>query len=634
MGESMTKEDLLELKKKLALLSENVKKERDLYLRKLATGEIQGPPVGYASIDKPWLKYYDDEKITFDVPSIKIYDCIYENNKNNLDDFALEYYGRKITYKELFVNVEKLAKAFKKNGICENEIVTVGMLTTPEAIYTMLALNKIGAIASMIDPRSSVNGLKKYLNDNGSNVVIITDLFKSKFAEAIEGTKTKQVITASILDSVEKWPLNSDNVHLIYDLFNKNSAEIKDKRFVTLKDYIYSGREYSATTNSVYCEGKPALIVHSGGTTGFPKAVVMSDKNVLSSVYQGMKSGIQFKRDETWLGIMPLFIIYGASTGTLLPLIKGITINLIPLFSPKKLPKIIKNKKPIHMTLAPSHFENLISSKLLEKEDLSFIVAPTVGGDKMDIELERRANEWLASHGCEYKVAKGYGSSETCSGVSINISNECNKEGSAGIPLPKTTISVFDVETGEELPYNEPGEICITGPTTMIEYLNDIESSEQVLKKHMDGKVWVHSGDYGYIDENGMLYVTDRIKRIIIDHGGFKILPSYVEKIIKQHKNIKECVVFGIPDEKHSQGEIPIACVVVKDEQALQKTINEVVSICQKELKDTTSIPAKFIQTDEIPYIPTNGKIDITKLKDQVKSQITKKGKVLQKTKN
>lgn len=611
----------------------NDEKLRDLYLRDLALGKIAAPRQNKPSKDKAWLKFYSEDALLFDVPNMKIYDCIYENNKDFLNDIALEYYGRKITYRELFDNVEKLAKAFKQNGVKENEIVTVGMLTTPEAIYTMLALNKIGAIASMIDPRSSVSGLNKYLKDNGSDLVIITDLFKSKFKKALDGTPTKQVITSSILDSVEKWPFNNDKLYKIYESIDKPENQVYDKRFISLKDYVYSGKNYTGSTTSEYKEGKPALIVHSGGTTGFPKAVVMSDNNVLASVYQGMKSGIQFKRNETWLGIMPLFIIYGASTGTLLPLIKGITINLIPLFSPKKLPKILQKKKPNHMTLAPSHFENLIKSRRLAKEDLSYIIAPTVGGDKMDISLEQAANKWLAERGCTYRVAKGYGSSETCSGVTINISNECNKDGSAGIPLPKTTVSAFDMETSEELPYGTPGEICVTGPTTMIEYLNSREDTELVLKKHEDGKVWVHTGDYGYIDQDGLVYVTDRIKRIIIDYGGFKILPSYVESIIKKHPNVKDCVVFGIPDIKHQQGEVPVACVVLKDEEKQEKTIMDINDFCRQELKDSTSIPSKIIPIEEMPYIATNGKIDVEHLKQSMASQTSRNKKILRKTK-
>lgn len=609
----MEKQELINLKSKIAELSEKEDNLRNLYLRKMANGELQGPPVGYPSLDKIWLKWYNEEQISFQVPKKKIYDVVYESNKEHLDEIALEYYGKNITYRELFANIDRLAAAFKANGVKKGEIVTVGMLTTPESLYVMLALNKIGAISSMIDPRSNVEGLHKYLTDNGSNIVIITDLFGGKFKKACEGTKTTKIISTSLLDSVKNWPLNSERLIKLYEKLNITKKV--DNSFTTrYTDFVASGKDYHGTLESEYIEDSPALIVHSGGTTGFPKAVVMSDKAVLSSVYQGINSGIKFKRGETWLGIMPLFIIYGASTGTLLPLIRGITINLVPLFDPKKLPKLLIKKKPIHMTLAPSHFENLIYSKKLANEDLSYIVAPTVGGDSMDPKLEEKSNEWLRKHGCIYKVAKGYGSSETCSGVTVNVSNECNKVGSVGIPLPLTTVSVFNPDSEEELTYGEIGEVCVQGPTAMSEYLNSPEETKQVLKTHSDGKTWVHTGDLGYITKDGFIYITDRIKRMIINYGGFKILPSYVESILNNFPAIEKSVVIGVKDELHAQGEVPVACITLRDPSA-KVSIEEIKKYCKQYIKDEHQIPIDFVIIDEIPYIPTNGKIDIKELK-------------------
>lgn len=600
--------------------------KRDLFLRGLLVGDISGPLTGFPSQDKPWLKYYNEEDLIFEVPNIKIYDAIYEANKNHLDDFAFEYYGANITYREMFEKIEAIAKSFKEIGIKENDIVTIGMLTTPDAICTMLALNKIGAIASMIDPRSNVKGLHKYLKDNGSDIVIITDLFYKKFKDAIKDTKTKKIITSSIFDSMKQWPFNNKGVEKVLSrIKEKTKNDSKDSLVVKMKDFIKFGKKYEGTIDSEYKEGEPSLIVHSGGTTGFPKAVVMSNKSVMSAVYQALNTGIQFERGETWLGILPLFIIYGASTGTILPLLKGIKINLVPLFNPKKLPKLLLKKKPIHMTLAPSHFEYLVGNKLLENEDLSYIVAPTVGGDSMNVKLEEDTNEWLKNHGCSYKVSKGYGSSETCSGITVCISDECNKLGSVGIPLPHTTVGIFDIETGKELSYNQPGEVCISGPSNMLKYLNSEEETELVLKEH-DGKLWVHSGDYGYIDEDGLLFVTDRIKRMIVDSGGFKILPSYVESVLNKHDNIESSVVIGVPDLDHVQGELPVACIVLKDESQSAKTIQELNKLCLSELKDNLSCPRKYYVLDEIPYKSTNGKVDIQKLK-QIVEEKSQKGK-------
>lgn len=602
-------------------LTINDEKLRDLYLRNLAIGKIQGPPTGKASIDKIWLKNYDEDVIISDVPDMKIYDYIFENNKNNLDDIIIEYYGKNITYRELFSNVEKYAKAFKKNEVKVGEIVTLGLLNTPEAIYCMLALNRIGAVSSMIDPTANISGLNRYLKDNNSNLIIINNLFTRKFNKALNGTTVKKVLTTSIFSTLANFPFNSTFKSLI------SSFDKKDNKLEKLSDYVDSGKDYSGILDSEYISDAPSIIVHSGGTMGFPKAVVMSDKNVLSSVYQALISGIQFKRGESWLGIMPLFIIYGASTGTILPLVKGIKINMISLFNPKKLPNILHKKKPNHITLAPSHFEYLINNKKLEKDDLSYLIAPTVGGAPMNKDLEQASNEWLFKHGCYYKVAKGYGSSETCSGVTMNISNECNRIGSSGIPLPKTTVGVFDVDTQKELSYDVPGEICVTGPMIMQKYLNDSPGTAQVLKKHEDNRIWVHTGDYGFIDAEGHVYITDRIKRIIFTASGFKVLPSYVESIIQKHKMVKECCVIGFKDQSHVQGEIPIAFLSLHDNCDSDIVLNEIKEICELCLKDKLSIPNKFVLLDQMPYKITNGKIDEQLLKKMLLDQVDSCGK-------
>lgn len=599
----MDKQDLIELKKKISELSEEEQKQRDLYLHDLATGDIQGPPVNYSSIDKDFFKWYSKDTIISDLPQKKFFDCIYENNIDYIDNIAFSIFGKSISYKELFEKVDKVARALKANNVQKGDVVTIAMLSTPEAIYTMLALNKIGAISYMVDPRTSVNGLNKYLLDNKSKLIITTNLFTNKICKSVAQTNLdSKVVSTSLFSSFKK---------------EKKRPLKSKKKKISFEQFLSEGLDYNGNTYSEYEKGAPSVVVHSGGTTGFPKAVVMTDEKLLASVYQAMQTGIEFNREDTWLGIMPLFIIYGASTGTLLPLIKGMKIYLEPLFDPKKLPKIIKKHKPVHMTLAPAHFENIIYSKLLENEDLSYLIAPTVGGDSMNVNLEKKTNEWLKKHNCKYNVVKGYGASETCSGVTVCVSNECNKIGSVGIPLPKTVISIFNPETGEECIKGQSGEVCISGPTNMLKYFNSDEHTELVLKKHEDGKTWVHSGDWGYIDDDGMLYITDRIKRIIIGYSGFKILPSYVESEIFKTGLVDNCVVLGIEDCEHEQGEIPIACLVLKDKNdtlALEK----IKKYLKTTLKDLDSFPRHFVLLDQIPILKNNGKIDVNGLKKYV----------------
>lgn len=610
----------------------NEEKLRDLYLRDIMIGKLYGPLTGKPSQDKPYLKYASDDAIMADYPDEKIYDYLYECNVDYLDNVALEYYGREITYREFFDNIDRFARSFKAYGVNSGDIVTVGMLTTPEVIYTMLALNKIGAIPSMIDPRSSIAGLHKYLKDNNSDFVIATDIFSNNISDAMDGTITKKLIVSSILDSALDEVAKSESFK---DLYMLKNMPILNNKIARLQDFLSDGQKYDGPIESEYVSDRVALIVHSGGTTGFPKAVMMSDKNVIASIYQALFTDLELNRGESWLGIMPPFIIYGASAGTFLPIARGMRLQLYPLFNPEQLPEMLIEHRPVHMTLAPSHFGILINSEKLKDTDLSFCVTPTVGGDKMDTELETASNAWLADHGCKYKVSKGYGSSETCSGVSMTYSDECNEIGSVGAIYPKNMASIFkpidDLEHAssyEELGYNDIGEVCISGPTVMLGYFGNDKSTSEILRKHEDGRLWLHTRDLGYMTEDGKLFVLDRIKRMIINYGGFKILPSYVETIINKHPNVKDCSVIGLPDREHSQGEVPVAVLELHDNLVQDETIQEVREMCMLELKDNISWPGSYYVVSEIPHKQSNGKTNLDQLKNLILSGTDEYGKI------
>jgi len=604
----MTERDqLLEYRKQIAELSEKEKKLRDLQLRKIARGEVYGPQTGYPSLDKPWLKWYSEESITNDIPKMKIYDYVLNHKFDN--NIALEYMGKEITYKELYENVNEVSKAFKNNNVKPGDIVTIAMLNMPESIYLILALNKIGAIPSLIDPRTNESGIHKYLERNNSNFVFVTDLFTSKINKVAKNFDTK-VVSVSLFSS-------------LMPNYNKKN-NISNKRLLGWKRFVSSGIGYNDEVDYEYKENTPAMVVHSGGSTGFPKGVVMTNENIISSTWQAIETGIPMYEKETWLGIMPPFIIYGASTGTILPLKLGMKIYLEPLFSPKKLPKILLKKKPVHMTLAPTHFENIISNKSLTNEDMSFIVAPTVGGDTMKIELEKETNKWLKDHNCLYKVLKGYGASETCSAVTVCISNECNKIGSVGIPMVKTSISIFDPDSDIEKKNGEYGEICVSGPTNMLKYFNE-EGTEKITKLHSDGKLWVHTGDWGYMDNDGMVYITDRIKRMIVLYSGFKVLPSYVEDLIMQTGLVEDVCIVGVPDKNHIQGEIPYAFIVAKNKFDSKQVTEKIKKYLQENIKDNDSIPVFYKVVTKLPIVLSNGKIDAKTLKEMATEEIEEK---------
>ncbi len=582
--------------------------------RKIALGEMTGEITGYPSIDMPWLKYYTEEQILTPIPhGLSAYEYMYEHNKEYQNNIALNYFGRKITFGELFEKIDSTAKALIANGVRENTIVSVSLPNIPEAVYLFYAISKIGAIANMIDPRTSKEGIKKYLQEVDSSTLIIVDSYYNKVKDFTSEGIIPNIISVSPAESL---PLG-----LNYGYKAKQYIEgIKDKKRKiklnpcdsTWSEFILQGK--NITLPKVHeIPNRPFVIEHTGGTTGSPKGVVLTNENINSVTHQSILTGVDMQREHTWLNIMPTFIAYGVGMGLHLPLTIGMETILIPQFDPNKFDKLLYKHKPVHFVGAPSHWESVLRSKKLKNADLSYIIAPSVGGDTMDINLEQAANDFLKEHNCAYRINKGYGMTEVSGGVCSN--NEATETlGNVGIPFINTVISIFDPETGEEKQYNQTGEICITGPNTMLEYFNNETETQSMLRIHEDGKVWVHSGDIGYMTEDGRLFIIDRMKRVIIRYDGFKIFPSQIERIVSSHPAVKECKVVGIADQEHTQGKYPKVHIVLNEssESQPEKIVFEIKKLCEDKLPEYC-LPIGYKIRETLPLTGI-GKIDYRSL--------------------
>ena len=613
----MLKEDLIKLKSELSKLSYLEEVQRNLYLKSIVDGETYGPMTGYASIDKPWLKYYTKEQITKEMPKMTVYRYLYEQNKDYLDRIALSYYGKRITFKELFDKIEETACALKEMGVHENEIVTISMPNTPEAIYLFYAISKIGAIANMIDPRTSSEGIEDYIKEANSKKVFIVDNFYYKVKPLIDKNVVDKVVAISPSVSL---PLGLNIGYkaksLVGSLTDKNSRIKYDDKTINWESFVSDGERYNGNTEAEYKENRPLVIEHTGGTTGMPKGVLLSNENINSVALQSVLTGIDMQREHNWLDIMPTFIAYGVGMGLHLPLTIGMETILIPQFKAEKFDDLIYKYKPIHMVGVPSYWGTIIKSKKLAKKDLSYMIAPTVGGDAMNIKLEKEANKFLEEHNCKSKIVKGYGMTEVTGGVSGTVDDN-NELGSVGVPFVKQTIAVFDPNTEEELPYNVDGELCIEGPNTMIGYYNNEEATNTTIKRHKDGKLWVHSQDIGHINEKGAVFVVDRLKRMMIRYDGFKVFPPLIENAIMNNEAVEACKVVSVSDENHSQGKLPKAHIILKDEyKGMEEEIkNEIIETCKKVLPEYCQ-PVDYKFRDDFP-LTAIGKIDCMKLEEE-----------------
>ncbi|MCI9110909.1 MAG: acyl--CoA ligase [Bacilli bacterium] len=597
-------------------MNENLEKNilNDLSLRKLATGEMFGPLTGYPSIDKPWLKYYNEEQIKTVMPQKTCYEYLRECNEKYLGRTALSYFGRKISFEELFLNIDSVAAALKAIGVNENDIITISLPNIPEAAYLFYACSKIGAIANMVDPRTSDKGIESYIEEVDSKLVIIIDAYYYKAKKLINDGTVDRIVAVSPAESLPFGLNLGYRAKSFFDAIKDSSKKINfDENTIKWSEFMKKGKEYIGRVDAEYIQNRPLVIEHTGGTTGKPKGVLLSNENINSVALQSVLTGIDMQREHNWLDIMPTFIAYGVGMGLHLPLTIGMETILIPQFDPKKFDDLLVKHKPIHMVGVPSYWQTIIDSKKLTNADLSYIIAPTVGGDAMKKSLEEDANEFLENHNCTSKITKGYGMTEVTGGVAGTI-DENNEIGSVGIPFVKTIISVFDPETGKECRYNETGEVCMTGPNTMLGYYDNQEATNAILREHEDGRVWVHSGDIGYMTENGNIFIVDRMKRMIIRYDGFKVFPSMIEEVICSHDAVETCSVVGVDDVNHGQGKLPKAHIVLKEqyEGNYENILSEIEALCVTNLQEYAQ-PVDYKIREELP-LTSVGKVDFLAL--------------------
>ena len=578
------------------------------------------------SEEKIWEKYYPEEAKHFDYPKMKTFDLVYEENRKRKDATALEYEGTKICYGEFFDKVEEKTEFLTSKGIKENDVVTVSMLMTPEFVYDWYALGRINAISNLIDPRTSYDGIKKYLEEADSNYILNTDIFLPKVVKAMGKEDAYKVINYFMGLSAKKMPFALGTISKIMDEYGI-ILEKKDPRVENYRNGANNSTMAKGIPN--YVKDQALTIVHTGGTTGFPKGVVLSHDNYNAMAYEYMKSQIGFSPYDRFLLIMPPWISYGS--GMLhMSLVTGMKATIISKLESKKMPQYLIKYQPQWFAGVPAHYKIIADSKLIEEKGVPFLKAGAVGGDAMSAELYETVNNYLVKNGASQGVYPGYALTEATSAFAVKQLGDY-KPGSVGIPLPGCTVGIFkyddiNVKTlDEELDYNMTGEICLRTPNQMLGYFKNEELNDSVLVKHSDGNIWIHTGDLGHIDEDGFLFVDGRIKEMITRHDGFKIYPSMIEKVIYSNKAVSSCKVVGVDDLYHPHGEIPKAYIVLKPEyQGKEKQLlKEIKNACNYCLPEYYTEYSTYEIIEKLP-LTAIGKVDFQLLKQNNKKRILK----------
>lgn len=563
----------------------------------------------YASQAKPWLKYYDQKFIDQTLPALSAFEYVCQRSKNHLNDTALEYYGRKFAYADLIVNVKKTAAALRGAGVKKGDIITVVSIMTPEIIALFYAADMMGATLNLVDPRYSVEGIREYIEEVDSHLLVCLNVVYERCRQAAKRTNVEKVIVLSPADSLP--PVMALGYKLTTPDKNKYASNV-----IRWKQFIKGG-EGQSTASEPYDPDHACVVVHTGGTTGSPKGVMLTDDCFNGIALQFQAYPKLFHRGQKLMNIMPPFIAYGFACGIHLPLVLGFTVIIIPNLDPAKLGSLVLKHKPEHMFGVPTHYQQLASDPKLRDKDLSFIINYAAGGDSLSRGAEQTVNDFLAAHGARYPIAKGYGMTEVSSAATVAAGLD-NKPGSVGIPMVNTVVAAFEPGTDQELPIGQRGELCISGPCLMKGYYNKPEETAILLRRHPDGRVWAHTGDMGYLDEDGFVFLDSRIKRMIIRHDGFKVFPSMIENVVSRHPAVHQCSVVGCADKDHTQGRLPFVYIVLKSDTTAKKkqVIRELERMCAEELPEYVQpVAYKFISS--MPMTPV-GKVDYRQLEADI----------------
>jgi len=561
----------------------------------------------------PYQQYYSKEEWNLEIPNESVYDYLIENSNNHDENLiALGYYGTKITYKELLKRIDETARAFRCQGIRAGDVVTICMPNTPEAVICFYALNKIGAISSMIHPLSGANEIRDSINFTKSVILVMIDLVYEKVKDVLSETEIYKTIVISAKDSMPFW------LGLAYQVTKGMtvSKPAASEAYLYWREFIAKGKRYDGEILTYHNPDDVAVILYSGGTTGTPKSILLTNKNVNAEAAQ-LKAKFVLDPGLSILTIMPIFHGFGLVVSIHAPLCLGVEANLLPTFDVKEFHKIILKNRPNFIVGVPTLFEALLSNAdKFEGVDLSFIKYAVCGGDTMSITLQRRMNVFLREHGSKAQMIIGYGMTESVA-ASIATLGGPDRDGAIGIPLPGMHVKIVKPQTQDEVAYGEDGEICISGPTVMMGYLENEKETNEVLQIHEDGHIWLHSGDLASMDKDGVIYYKQRLKRMIVS-SGYNIYPQQIEKVIEEHEAVLQCTVVGVPHPYKVN--VAKAYVVLRQGfKASSSTKKSIKEHCKKNLS-TYAIPKDFEFRQSLPKTLL-GKVNYRELEEENKKK-------------
>ncbi len=506
--------------------------------------------------DRPWHKSYPPD-IVWDAsfPAHPVTRLLDDAVERFAERPCLDFLGKLTTYGEVGDLVRRAAKGFAALGVRPGVRVGLMLPNTPYYVIAYFGVLRAGGTVVNINPLYVEREIRQLVADAGCGIVVTLDLKLTYdvLDRLRDGNPLKTVVVCPMADIL---PFPKDMLYRA--LRRRDQADVPaDQAHIAFPTLVDNDGVFDQP--AVDALRDVAVLQYTGGTTGTPKGAMLSHANLVANVRQCITWFPDFKPgEERTLAVLPFFHVFAMTVVMNLSLAMGAEIVLLPRFDLKELLKTIHHKRPTSFPGVPTLFTAINSAKHLDRYDLTSIRSCISGGAPLPVEVKTR---FEALTGCT--LVEGYGLSETSPVVACNPLKGVNKPGSVGLPMPGTEIDIVSVdEPTRVLGLGERGEVRVRGPQVMLGYWAQPEATADVLRSGA-----VRTGDIGYLDEDGYLFLVDRIKDVVIA-GGYKIYPRLVEEAIFQHPKVRECIVIGVPDRY--RGQTVKAFVVLREGEQLK----------------------------------------------------------------
>lgn len=546
------------------------------------------------NVKTPWMPFMNGIPAQLDYFEGSMCEAVENIAEKYPNVIAYDFMGSHTNYRRCVEEIHACARALRAAGVKENDRVTIAMPNAPQAVSMFYAVNMVGAIANMIHPLSAEGEIEFYLNDSRSVAALTLDQFYGKFANIRKNTPAlKTLIVASIKDALN--PV----MKLGYALTEgKKVPKLpEDGDYISWKQFILNGKQFTGDPRVKRVGAQPAVILYSGGTTGVTKGILLSNLNFNALGAQIIATNPIFTVGDKMLSIMPMFHGFGLGVSIHSMLVNGGRCVLVPRFTPQTYAELLRKHKPNFIAGVPTLYEALLRLDGLDDLDLSCLKGMFSGGDSLPVELKKRIDAFLKDHKATIEVREGYGTTE-CVTASCLTPSGLAREGSIGIPFPDTYYKIVMPGTEIEVPYGQEGEICLAGPTVMMEYVNHPQETADTLRKHADGLTWVHTGDLGVMDKDGYIYFRQRIKRMIVT-SGYNVYPSQIEGILDKNECVHMSCVIGVKDPYKMQ-KVKAFIVLKPGYEPTDETREKIMDYCRKHIAKY-ALPYEIEFRDELP---------------------------------